>query len=499
MGRRKRWNLNYSKMTDRAWLVLTFLAVFLFCFPFLKMEYATDTYTIEQVGMEAFGDSMFQNGRLVSAAAFYLFDTLWPQIGGFYYVSLLLALVFAPLAIFFLGKLLLRWVSAPVAYPLAFFTLLNPLAVEYFLFIEKGYFMLALCMSVLALWCLVRVWEGKWQWLALSCLCLAVAAFTYQTLPGAFAVLAVPFALLCAKSVKQAARNLWLAVAVYGVGALPNFLFLKWIGGSQRVGEGIRFSNLQSVFAFAVPIASVLLYLLGFFLLFLLCGLFTVRLKRGCFWSRASLGLFVPVALTVLGGLVVTFVPFLFVAPSQVWFPCRVLYPLGTLLGTLPLLVLRPATPGDTEPVASPKKRTARLTCGVLTGVLLLNFVFFQAVAWSRLRNNALDEELCERIGALIEAYEAQTGEEILTVCIYHDAAITKHNPGVLYLGDSNVRAFSKDWSDVDHMNVILGRAFVESLPDGQVYAAHFANRNWDCFDEEQLVFDGQTLHLCVY
>ena len=43
--------------------------------------------------------------------------------------------------IFFLAKLLLRWVSAPVAYPLAFFTLLNPLAVEYFLFIEKGYFM----------------------------------------------------------------------------------------------------------------------------------------------------------------------------------------------------------------------------------------------------------------------------------------------------------------------------------------------------------------------
>ena len=486
-------------MTDRVWLALSFLAVFLFCFPFLKMEYATDTYTIEQVGMRAFGDSMFQNGRLVSAAAFYLFDTIWPQISAFYYVSLLLSFAFASFAIFLLTKLLLRWVRAPIAFLLSFFTLLNPLAVEYFLFIEKGYFMFALCMSVLALFCLVRVWDGKRRWFTLSCLCLAAAAFTYQTLPGAFAVLAVPCALLCAKNVKQAFRNLFLAIAVYAGGALPNFLFLKWIGGSQRVGEGIRLSNLHGVFVFAGPIASAVIYLLGFFLLFLLCGYFTVRLKRGNLWSLASLGLFGQAALTVLGGLVVTFGPLLFVAPSQVWFPCRILYPLGTLLGMLPLLILRLALPKESVSAKPLKARAMRLTCGVLTGVLFLNFVFFQAVAWSRLRNNALDKALCEQIGGLIDSYEEQTGEEIRVVCIYYDTALTKHHPGVLYLGDSNVRAFSKDWSDVDHMNVILRRAFVESPPDERIYAEHFANRNWDSFDEKQLVFDGQTLHLCVY
>ena len=124
---------------------------------------------------------------------------------------------------------------------------------------------------------------------------------------------------------------------------------------------------------------------------------------------------------------------------------------------------------------------------------------FFELVIWGRLINNHADEALCERIGQAISAYEEAEGIEVLYVSISHDAKLTKCNPWVLAIGDSNVRAFSKEWSDVTHLNVLLGRNFQKVAVSPSVYNEHFAERDWTKFQDEQLVFEGQTLHICVY
>ena len=130
--------------------------------------------------------------------------------------------------------------------------------------------------------------------------------------------------------------------------------------------------------------------------------------------------------------------------------------------------------------------------------IFVAELIFCQTVVIGRLVNNRTDERLCEQIAEMIENYEDGSGEQIKQICIYYDSAITKRNPGVLKIGDSNVRAFSKTWSDVEHMNVILGRDFAECAQNPE-YAAYFASQNWDAFSGDQLIFDGETLHLCVY
>ena len=98
-----------------------------------------------------------------------------------------------------------------------------------------------------------------------------------------------------------------------------------------------------------------------------------------------------------------------------------------------------------------------------------------------------------------ISAYEEAEVIEVLYVSISHDAKLTKCNPWVLAIGDSNVRAFSKEWSDVTHLNVLLERNFQKVAVSPSVYNEHFAERDWTKFQDEQLVFEGQTLHICVY
>ena len=132
--------------------------------------------------------------------------------------------------------------------------------------------------------------------------------------------------------------------------------------------------------------------------------------------------------------------------------------------------------------------------------VSLLLCLFFEIMIWGRLQNNAADEALCRRIGDEIAEYEKESGNEILYVSISHDAKITKTNPWVVSIGDANVRAFSKEWSDVAHINVLLNKSYQKAPVSDEVYQAHFAGKNWSEFSaEEQLVFDGNTLHICVY
>jgi len=61
------------------------------------------------------------------------------------------------------------------------------------------------------------------------------------------------------------------------------------------------------------------------------------------------------------------------------------------------------------------------------------------------------------------------------------------------------VRAFATSWSDVNHLNVILEKSYLKKNPDQKIFNQHFKGKNWDSFSTEQLVFDGEILHICVY
>ena len=61
-----------------------------------------------------------------------------------------------------------------------------------------------------------------------------------------------------------------------------------------------------------------------------------------------------------------------------------------------------------------------------------------------------------------------------------------------------NTRAFVEFWSDVNAVNCYLGRHYERGVAQAE-YNDYFYGKNWDDFSAEQLVFDGDTLHLCVY
>ena len=479
-----------EKLTPFETILIVITAIFA---PFFHFEYATDTYTIKTVGMKAFGDSMLNNGRLISAEFFYGFAKMNASVEAFYYTSFVLSLIFATLAVWAMFKILHAQFSMCKSILLAFFTVFNPMVIEYFLFIEKGFFMFALAMSMLAAYFYLQFLQGKRAFLMLAYPCIILSAFTYQTLPGAFVPVAVLLIALYSKKAKDWIVNTLVAISVYGSGTLGNFIFLRLANSSVRVATKPDISN----FFYALSLMGTgALILIGIALIAILYAISYWRSDKTPVNVRA---LFLKSLFVLLGTVTVTFFPFIFIARNEIWLPFRIGYPLGMLFGTLPILFT--ATSENNAPAKEMVQKSRKSKAFIFAcAVSLLLCLFFEIMIWGRLQNNAADEALCRRIGDEIAEYEKESGNEILYVSISHDAKITKTNPWVVSIGDANVRAFSKEWSDVAHINVLLNKSYQKAPVSDEVYQAHFAGKNWSEFSaEEQLVFDGNTLHICVY
>ena len=478
------------KLPPFAIILILITAVFS---PFFHFEYATDTYTIKTVGMQLFGDSMFQNGRIVSAEFFYGFAKMNASVEAFYYTSFVLSLLFSALAVWAMYQILRIQFSKNKSLLFAFFTVFNPLVIEYFLFIEKGFFMFALAMSMLAAYFYLQFLQGKRAFLMLAYPCIILSAFTYQTLPGAFVPVAVLLIALYSKKAKDWIVNTLVAISVYGSGTLGNFIFLRLANSSVRVATKPDISNFFYALSLMGTGASILI---GIALIAILYAISYWRSDKTPVNVRA---LFLKSLFVLLGTVTVTFFPFIFIARNEIWLPFRIGYPLGMLFGTLPILFS--ATSENNAPAKEMVQKSQKNKAFILAcAVSLLLCLFFEIMIWGRLQNNAADEALCRRIGDEIAEYENESGNEILYVSISHDARITKTNPWVLSIGDSNVRAFSKEWSDVAHLNVLLNKSYQKVAVSAEVYQTYFAEKNWNTFSaREQLIFEENTLHICVY
>ncbi len=187
-----------------------------------KLEYATDTYStfFEE---DSWTYSIYQNGRPLQALIFYLIEKLGLSGPKCYYASWLIAVIALIAAVVLLSKTIDRHIgNEKVSVLISFVTLVNPMIIEYFLFVEKGMFMVLILLIVIAVDRTERLFfggEGKDRKntvlsVAAILVCLIAAATTYQVSVNAYVVLCLPIIILDTRGFIK--KNVFVAV-MYGI------------------------------------------------------------------------------------------------------------------------------------------------------------------------------------------------------------------------------------------------------------------------------------------
>lgn len=484
--------LNKFKKSKIFPYALSFILVLICAYPLFKLEYSTDTYHFAlHNGLGGVTGAMIYNGRLLIYAFARLFELMGANITGFYYISFIMALIFLSISIALLYGILKDHMSNLFAFLLSALTILNPMCIEYFLFIEKGFFALGIFVSVLCAKCFILFLQGKRIYLLFSFPLLAICAFTYQPLCALFASLALPFILIYSKGLKKTIINTLIAISVYGFGTFCNFIVMKSFDMTLRMESGINLRNIYKLLTFGLNFAPLLLVYAFVFAVLISCILLYYKKTTSRAFTKDALISILKYSFLIVGTLCAISAPCVFSLPEHVWFTLRYAYAVGTLIGTIPILYTYKIS--YTEEKSRPTWLISLIACLLAITIMLCHAFFF-----SRHITNDKDRQDALIIGELISEYENETGNKITKISIYFDSSVKSGFDGTIYIPSCNVRALTRSWCDVSHLSLILDRQF-EKIENKSNYCEYFKSQNFNNISKSNMIFENNELHLCVY
>ena len=156
-------------------------------------------------------------------------------------------------------------------------------------------------------------------------------------------------------------------------------------------------------------------------------------------------------------------------------------------------------------PLCLPKKTSTKIGIAqslILAAIIIYNSMIIQITAIDVMLTMKLDEQYFQQVYDKICEYESTTGKEISTVVVYYDSyPMNKYyNEMIMPVpGHIEVKSLYEFWSWRPAMNYYLNKQYVAGDIDNEI-AEHFSQQNWNKINlDEQMIFEGTTLHLCAY
>ncbi|SFP35647.1 Glucosyl transferase GtrII [Butyrivibrio proteoclasticus] len=480
---------------NRKVILYSFFLTLLFFGINYKIEYATDTY-YNFIQMGAW-KACLENGRPFLALCFYVLEAMPISVGMIYHIMQVLGIIFLTAGTTVLAIVYERHLEKEIESTiLAFLTISNPLIIEYFLFEEKGIFMMAIFLNVLAAYITINSWERKSESISikitisemlLTLTCMLVAVLSYQTSVQVFVVICLPFILIYSQDITDfIKKNVYVAL-MYGLSMGVAFFVAKYILHTERASMSFELAEgIKRGIEIVKEVTFQKFYNLPEGIFAIWCMMLIVISAIAIIRTRASkLISLISICYICVGCIFASF--FVFVLNGSALPSPRTAYTYGMIFGVVFFYSMYL------------QKECGKNYIPIIFSIIILAYEYlnFSSVFVDRYQCNAVDRYYAQIIREQIKEYEDETGNIVDTICFYTDADRKWWDEGY---GDTELmtRAQSTGWSALNSINLYLERDYKEGQQDEEL-AEYFAEHNWGMYSEEQVIFKENELHLCIY
>ena len=101
------------------------------------------------------------------------------------------------------------------------------------------------------------------------------------------------------------------------------------------------------------------------------------------------------------------------------------------------------------------------------------------------------------KIANKVKKYEKETGNKISKIEIYQDLSPSYTYDNIFVTKDLNIKAYATDWSTKGILEYYLKRNLEKLKSEENI--EKFQNKNWNEFNEEQIILKNDVLILCRY
>ena len=131
-------------------------------------------------------------------------------------------------------------------------------------------------------------------------------------------------------------------------------------------------------------------------------------------------------------------------------------------------------------------------------GLMILNSMYFIRNSTENVVSGYLDRNVAKSILEEIYEYQNENNIKIENIGIAYDQRSTTYYDGQPSLETTNVRSMVTNWAAVQVLEFYSGETYniVETPNDVK---QKFLEHDWKFYTPEQLVFNGDTLYICLY
>lgn len=501
-----------KKLKDKN-LYISLLISLVFFAIFIKLEYATDTYSLFEEAVSTRVNHFLLSGRFVTALwwgavnFFHLSDYL------IYLSSFALAIICITLSIYNLFLVFSKKIkNEAICLLVSTIIIINPFTIELFLFLEKGILTFAILLSVLAFCEFAKYLDGNKKALKYVFIFMLIATFSYQGVIGLFIALSTAYIVFNTKSIKNFIKNNVIVLLGYGVPAIINLLIIRLFFSNDRVNGAINFSeSIQKVLngtkemidSYTILPENTLKIAIG--ILAILIIVLIIINKKDKIGSKLLkiLGL-VYVFVATLG---ITIIPQLMQNTESIWFVPRSTYPFGAIIGIMCMYLLYLACRKELDVTSKIEGKNNVITLQNIVNIfvgticvvmLLMQLYSFNKIEIDHYTVNYLDKINSLKIGEEIKLYEQETGNNITKICVYNDMNVTYSYKGLWSNKDTNITGFNPEWSIVNMINYYNNLDLTAGEKSSEI-EENFKEQDWDDFNTEQIIFIDDTIHYCKF
>lgn len=483
-----------------------FAITLLLCSNFLQMHFSSDTYVLYDLGYMQYPSEYFLlDGRLISTVVCYIGGILNLPIPVYIIAMDFLGIIFISISVYMISKILEKIIKPEKTFTkilligASFVLILNQFTLEYLLFPESAVMCLGVLFNVIAV--KIMVDNPKHKYLKIF-LALLVAVFSYQGLLNMFPVLAILVYIVkqikekgeIKKKVKEFFIEMFI-LAIIVVILLGLSLVAINVGKTLLDSNQDRMIHLKDDKAISLRQETVTeyidelwnktMYMLPDHLntAIILISLILLILLKANKWT------FTQYIILIIGSFVMCIGP-MFIFNTGV---CgRVNEPLTMLWGASLMILL-------TQSTVQKENNTIKIIYAFIILSFILNNIFILQNISEHIASNRVEDNMGKTIKYELEKYEKETGNKVTKFAYVYDKKPQQYAVGIKPIGSLTERKLACSWSILQAMNYYCERKFTRVKMPTQIYIDKMLDKDYKEFNEDQLVFEKDTVYLLVY
>ncbi len=489
-----------NKIIKHKKIILATIVTLIFFISLAKVEYSRCTFRMYVNDYSVEFNHFLTLGRYIVAIWWKIVSVLKFNLSQTYFVSYAMAIIFMILSLYktqnIVEKLIKKdttqnWKKDILVLTISILITMNPFVIELFLYLEKGCMVMSLFFAIYAAEKMLNYFENrKIRDIIKTTVCILISAFCYQGATLMYLAFAFVFAVKYAKNIKQFILNNIIISIPFLLGYGINFICIKLFFTSVRIAGQINVvENLKVI---GQKISQLLIDNFGtlpkFSIIIGVMALFAIT----CIYSYKNKQIKYVFAFVYiyLATLVIILVPQLVLETNSVQILARSSIPYGGIIGIILLYMVSEI---------NFNKTTQKIIYGIITLIVLIEFIYMQITIIDHYKINKLDLDTVNIIKERIEEYEKETHNTVDKIVLYRDKEVKRHYPKLKNYGQINEKIISIDARILEILEYISNKKY-QQIPDkNSEYEEFFKENDWDYFDKEQLKFENDTLHLCIF